>query len=66
MGDFHEPYGAIVGVFGNFYPLDSSSPNVKFVRLSENLENFRHNLVKTLQAGRNLLRFRRGYYLPRR
>ena len=66
MGDFHEPYGAIVGDFAKIYPSIRDLRTDSRSGVSENLKNYRDNLAKTLQAWCNLLRSIRGYYLPRR
>ncbi len=64
MGDFHDPYGAIIGEFAKIYPSIRDSRTDRCSGLSENLKNYRDNLAKTLQAWRNLPQSGGGYYLP--
>ena len=54
IGDFHEPYGAMMGEFGNVYPRFIVPELVELFGFCGDSKNFCHNLAKALQDLCNL------------
>jgi hypothetical protein len=54
IGDFHEPYGAMMGDFDNGYPRFVIARTEKLFGFCGDLKNFCHNLAKALQDLCNL------------